>query len=871
MSVESCRMDSNPSSRQINLAQIAHDLAALGAQSDLPAHIRTKIETIAGQLREAMADDLAEFASLSQSLRVGLLILNADTEIVLANPAAQHLLGLDYEAMLGARIFPRTRQFLDEDGVLIPSDGLPLLNRVRAGQTVNNLVLGIQRTAPADVLWLLVSAVPRLNPDGSIWQIICTFSDITTLKHSEHMLRESEQRYMTLLGEAQRQSQELNLLDKVRSALASELDLHIVVRKVVDVINETFGYTLVSHYLLRGDTLYLQHQVGYDNYLPEIPLDTGIIGKTVRLKHPIFLEDVRADPDYLPAIEGVVSEICVPLFDHQNQVFGVINVESANNIPLSQADFHMLLAVGEHVSIAIARARLYTELHSAQELLRVQNERYNRASQASAAGVWELHVASGELYLDPHIKSFLGYEDHEVENTLLAMRAYVHPDDWRPLSKALNDYLEGHTDFFECEYRAVHRDGSVMWLMSRGRGTRGQDGKVDHLLCTCIDITARKHMEHDLRESERQTQALLSATPDLMLRIDANGTILDYSPPKDWQIPVPPITAKQPIDTVFPPETAQQLMNAVRRTLQTQQMGQVEFITPEGDHEARIVAMNLLEALVIIRDISERKHAIQHQLEMQKIEVLRTFISHASHDLRTPITTLLTSIYLLDKLVAKLSESQQRIHAVSPVVTQEAQEMESLIEKIVERTGTLEETSLRLSKMVESMLEAVRIDNDVIFSYQVTELNNFTGEAAQKLQSLARQKNITLHFIPAAETVWVYIDHYEFDRLLKCLVENAVNYSTAGSAVFLRVYARPQHGVVEVEDSGIGIAEEDLPLIFERFYRVNKARTSDDGGMGLGLAIARKIVEAHDGQIEVESRIGLGSVFRVIIPLFNRS
>jgi len=177
----------------------------------------------------------------------------------------------------------------------------------------------------------------------------------------EATLRENEQRYRDLFASARRQAQDLALLNQIRTVLARELDLQTIFRIVVEAIAETFGYTQVSLYLRQDDLLHLQHQVGYDQVISQIPLTLGVAGRVARSGHPVLLEDATSDPAFLGAIAGIASEICVPLLD-QEQIVGILNVESVDAVTLGEADLRLVLSISEHVNIAIERARLYTSV-----------------------------------------------------------------------------------------------------------------------------------------------------------------------------------------------------------------------------------------------------------------------------------------------------------------------------------------------------------------------------------------------------------------------------------------------------------------------------------------------------------------------------
>jgi diguanylate cyclase (GGDEF)-like protein/PAS domain S-box-containing protein len=176
-----------------------------------------------------------------------------------------------------------------------------------------------------------------------------------------------------LITAAMRQSQELSLLHEVRTALSRELDLARIVTRTVEAIAETFGYTLVSLYLLDGDMLMLQHQVGYENVISRISLDEGVSGRVIRTGQAVLLEDVHSDPSFLGAIEGILSEVTVPIFDNGKPV-GILNIESRHGVRLTKADLHLMRALSDQISIAIGRARVYSALRRNNERLSVMHE-----------------------------------------------------------------------------------------------------------------------------------------------------------------------------------------------------------------------------------------------------------------------------------------------------------------------------------------------------------------------------------------------------------------------------------------------------------------------------------------------------------------
>jgi len=199
---------------------------------------------------------------------------------------------------------------------------------------------------------------------GGRRMLLTSVRDITERRRAEEEVRKSEERY-------RRQARELSLLYRVSNALAREFDLSTIFRTVVEAVAESFGHTQVSAFQLEGETLVLQHQVGYDKVISRIPTSVGVSGRVARSGQTVLLEDVREAPDFLGAIDDVTSEVCVPLFD-EDRVVGILNVESVGGVALTQSDLRLTSALGEQASIALSRARLYVQAEENKERLAYQ-------------------------------------------------------------------------------------------------------------------------------------------------------------------------------------------------------------------------------------------------------------------------------------------------------------------------------------------------------------------------------------------------------------------------------------------------------------------------------------------------------------------
>lgn len=228
-------------------------------------------------------------------------------------------------------------------------------------------VLGVAYDAPDAVNFHAIAALLARFADLAAIAIYnaqlyaAAQTELTERRRIEAELRANAQHLRDLHLITQRQAQELRLMGQVRAALAREVGLSAIFRTVVESIAATFGYTQVCIYLRERDELVLQHQVGYSCISERIPIGVGIISRTILSERPTLVADVTADNDFLGAIDGVVSEVCVPLHD-KGTVIGALNIESRNGVVLTEDDLRLMTELAEHIDVAIERAQLYERL-----------------------------------------------------------------------------------------------------------------------------------------------------------------------------------------------------------------------------------------------------------------------------------------------------------------------------------------------------------------------------------------------------------------------------------------------------------------------------------------------------------------------------
>lgn len=240
--------------------------------------------------------------------------------------------------------------------------------------------------------------------------------------------------------------------------------------------------------------------------------------------------------------------------------------------------------------------------------------------------------------------------------------------------------------------------------------------------------------------------------------------------------------------------------------------------------------------VVVLHDVSQFK-----TLERVKNE----FISTASHDLRNPLTSIAGFSDLMTK-VGPLNEQQM--------------EFANRIQSAAEFMGGL----------VEELFDLAKMDMGMELKKEVIDVVSLVAEIAEEFQAQAQAKGQTLRFKGTTSRPVVQGDPLRLRQVFRNLLGNAVKYTPASGSVILSIQTTPDHATIHIQDTGYGIPTDDLPFIFDRFYRVHNEAVKDIEGNGLGLAIVKSIIEGHGGQVNVESKPGEGSCFTCSLPLIKQ-
>ena len=232
--------------------------------------------------------------------------------------------------------------------------------------------------------------------------------------------------------------------------------------------------------------------------------------------------------------------------------------------------------------------------------------------------------------------------------------------------------------------------------------------------------------------------------------------------------------------------------------------------------------------------------------ELRRLERMRQdFVANASHELKTPLAS---------------------IKAYTETLLDWALHDETVNSRFLQG---IDEQVERLNQLILDLLSLARIEaGHEPFDHRPLQLVPVVEACVEAHRSRAETKNLNLTFEPGAldATALVLADEEAIRQIVDNLIDNAINYTPEGGSVSVSCFGDHDEACIEVGDTGIGIPRDDLPRIFERFYRVDKARSRELGGTGLGLSIVKHLMQSIGGQIDVASRVGSGSKFTVHIP-----
>jgi two-component system, OmpR family, phosphate regulon sensor histidine kinase PhoR len=366
-------------------------------------------------------------------------------------------------------------------------------------------------------------------------------------------------------------------------------------------------------------------------------------------------------------------------------------------------------------------------------------------------------------------------------------------------------------------------------------------------VAAAIDITARRVEESfaAVRSSQRQLETLLNSMQDAVIAVSADGHVQWANQPMDRLVPQG-ARLQQPVEeTIRDPD----FLSAVKEATTTHEVktARATSIVPGRAFDVTAAPLPAGGAVAVLRDLTETERVEKTR---------RDFIANVSHELRTPLTSIQGyAETLLDSTPDNGSPTREFLEIIR-------------------------KNSARMSRLTEDLLALARVESgETRFDMEPVPPAELLHDAEESFREIARNHGIDLQIqdgqaqgsrqnedSPVQHLRSVLADREAIHQVFSNLIDNALKYGPSGGRIVLGARAVPHAVEFFVTDFGAGIASEHLPRLFERFYRVDKARSRESGGTGLGLAIAKHIMLAHGGTIRAESELAHGSTFLFTLP-----
>jgi PAS domain S-box-containing protein len=502
-------------------------------------------------------------------------------------------------------------------------------------------------------------------------------------------------------------------------------------------------------------------------------------------------------------------------------------------------------------------------IRESQQRLRASEQRVRLATDAAGLGVWVWDATNGELtWENDRFYQLFGVSpsDENVDSARFVAEM-VHPDDRAAFERAT--MLTATTGArLQFEGRFLRRDnGQIRWMEFTGILQPGSDGSPRRIMGTAADITERKRAEEELRASEERYRTLFESIDEgfcvIELLFDESGQAIDYR-----FLEMNPAFAKQTGLTAAAGKRVRELVSdhdsgwfdIYARVVATGEAVRLEkFSSALGRwfdvYATRLGGPGSDKAAILFNDISERKRTEENlrQLATELAEIDRRkteFLETLAHELRNPLAPLTNGLQLLRRATN------------NPQAQERAREM-------------MERQLRHLVRLVDDLLDIARISSGKVeLKKERVALKNVLSSAVETSMPLITAGGHTLEVHVPEGSLQLVADATRLAQVVSNLLNNAAKYTPQGGHIELSVRREASRVAIAVSDTGVGIAPESLPEVFEMFTQVGRNRDRSQGGLGIGLALVRRLVELHGGTVTVESPgIGGGSTFTVRLPL----
>lgn len=495
---------------------------------------------------------------------------------------------------------------------------------------------------------------------------------------------------------------------------------------------------------------------------------------------------------------------------------------------------------------------------AAEQALRESEQRFRDVSEAAGEYLWEINAEGIYTFLTERVRAVKGHG----RETLLGRNLFEFIDNRD--SDRTQEILQAAREAkqaFQLEHRSLTADGEVVWEAISGLPLLNDDGQLLGFRGAGMSITERKRAEEDLKRTLADLNAVLDNLAEGLLIVNTQGRIVRFNPVLQQMFA---LSGERLRDRTCEECGLTALVDPIARVRgdDNRQVLTAEVPLAEG-RIGQALTTNVFEAVedadceeetwigtaILIRDVTAEK-----EVDRMKTD----FISTVSHELRTPLTSVLGfASIVLEKLEEK----------VFPAIPSGDRKQQKHIDRVRRNLEIIVAEAERLTVLIDDVLDIAKMEaGKVEWKAESLSMAEVLERGIAATSALVERQNLTLTCNVEPNLPQIVGDRDRLIQVVINLLSNAVKFTEDGGLT-CRLYRRDDEIRVEIADTGMGIAPEDLPKVFDKFQQVGETLTDKPKGTGLGLPICQQIVEHHGGRIWAESQLGAGSTFIFTLPL----
>jgi PAS domain S-box-containing protein len=788
---------------------------------------------------EAKNSSITTFNTIQESI----LIMAPDGKVFHANETAARRLNKSVEQLIGQSVFDcilpkiakKRRSLIHK----VVETGKPLHHRDhRNGRLYDHTIY------------------PILDRYEKVIKVAVYARDITDLSNTLKGLkqREKQQAAVAKFGNYAIVEKDLILLMK-RAAEIITLTLRVNCTGVSEISQTGSKPEMrVAAYTVNGKVAFVDEaQLGFD-------ISDSVSGYVIKTGKPLLVGDVENETRFTTDLLikfGVKSTIVVPLKLH-DKVYGTLAAQCLKKRNFSKQDIHFCEAIANILASSIERNR-------AENALKISEANFRAIVEDQTDLICRFSSDGTITFVNNVLCNMLRKKPDELIN--MDLKSFIPVDSHMEFLKSISNLTQDKPTI-SIEHRINFTKYKTTWINFTTRAIFGDDGNLIGFQTVGHDITEKKHAELLLAEREKYYRQLVEFLPDaIFISLDYKFAFVNNAFLKLLNVSSQSeILGKNVLDFIHPDYhiAIKNKVNEIHKEGIVSQPSERKLFRSDGSivevesSAAPFLFKGRQATLVVIRDLTERKRNKELHLKMEEksrllneaieYDKLKTeFFSNISHELKTPLSVIFVTLQLL-----KLKLERNKMY----------------YEDIGRHMSVMKQNSYRLLKLVNNIIDITKIDAKFYtLNLENRNIVKIVRDVTLSVEDYIRDKKLELQFTSLEDKKIIAIDVEKIERVMLNLLSNAVKFTHPGGKITVSIHTSNENVKIAVKDSGIGIPEEKLDLIFERFMQVDKSLRRNHEGSGIGLSIVKSLVEMHGGKIYALSDYGKGSEFVVELPL----